>query len=317
MEDVQTFMEIYKISFLNTASKLVYLKRTGDPGKYRYWYWHRKLERIVGHPKPEKDIISSHPIYPHHPKIRPREFQVGDIVFHFPKMHFATLIGTEKNFWLVESRLGETFRCKGSSIELVFDNVIGGVSTTIESNLIGAKTQAELDYAERFGQYTVERYLAQTLPKIRIGEATMLRLHRLMFGQVYDWGGKYRKENLVVGRHDSPTQAWETVPDATKAFFKEFSNPLLRQASKSKEHLIEALVEFHKELAWIHPFKDGNGRLTRILAALLALEWNYVLFWDLDSSKKKRHYHYAVRRAVHRENKKYLRSIIEQSLFFR
>jgi cell filamentation protein len=145
----------------------------------------------------------------------------------------------------------------------------------------------------------------------------MLRLHQLMFGQVYDWGGRYRSENLVVGRREFPTKEWELVPDATKTFFKKFSNPLLRQASKSKSHIVAALVEFHKELAWIHPFKDGNGRVIRTLSALLALEWNYVLFWDIDSSKKKHRYHYAIQRAVHTANKKYLRSIIEQSLSLR
>jgi hypothetical protein len=142
-------MELQKINFLTSPSKLVYLKRTGYPSNYRYWYWHRKLERIVGQPKPDKDTVSSHPIYPHHPKAHPREYQVGDIIFHFPKMQFAILIGVDKNLGLAQSRLGGTFRCKESSIKYVFDNLIGGENSSPELNLIGAKTQAELSLSRK------------------------------------------------------------------------------------------------------------------------------------------------------------------------
>jgi hypothetical protein len=81
------------MNFLKSNQKLVYIKRTGTKEQYRYWYWHRKLKQIVGQPKPEKHTIDIHPKYPHHPKEQPREFQVGDVVFHFPKMQFAVLIG--------------------------------------------------------------------------------------------------------------------------------------------------------------------------------------------------------------------------------
>jgi cell filamentation protein len=36
--------------------------------------------------------------------------------------------------------------------------------------------------------------------------------------------------------------------------------------------LAEALAEVHAELILIHPFRDGNGRLARLLAVLMALQ---------------------------------------------
>ncbi len=302
------------MNFLESNQKLVYIKRTGTEGQYRYWYWHRKLKQIVGQPKPEKHTIDIHPKYPHHPKEQPREFQVGDVVFHFPKMQFAVLIGYEGGFWQTQSRLGSLLKCRTKSLEFIFDNLIEDKTDPIESNLVGAQTQAELDFAERLGQYAIENYLKQALPNIRIGEETLQRLHYFMFGYVYKWAGQYRTEDLVVGQHESPTLDWEKIPTAIQIFFKKFSNPLLRYAHKSQAHLEEALLELHIKLAWIHPFKDGNGRVIRLMLNLLALEWGYQINWYLESGKKIRRYHYAVRRAVHTSNRHYLRLMIRQSL---
>ena len=210
---------------------------------------------------------------------------------------------------------GETFFSnRTKSLEFIFDNLIGDKTDPIESNLVGAQTQAELDFAERLGQYVIENYLKQALPNIRIGEETLQRLHYLMFGYVYKWAGQYRTEDLVVGQHESPTLDWEKVPTAIRVFFKKFSNPLLRDAHQSQTHLEEALLELHIKLAWIHPFKDGNGRVIRLMLNLFALEWGYQINWSFDFGKKRRRYHYAVRRAVHTSNLHYLRLIIRQSL---
>ncbi|MEK8018037.1 MAG: hypothetical protein VSS75_014275, partial [Candidatus Parabeggiatoa sp.] len=79
-------------------------------------------------------------------------------------------------------RLGSLLKCRIASLEFIFDNLIGAKTEPIESNLVGAQTQAELDFAERLGQYSIENYLKQALPNIRIGEETLQRLHYLMFG---------------------------------------------------------------------------------------------------------------------------------------
>jgi len=39
-----------------------------------------------------------------------------------------------------------------------------------------------------------------------------------------------------------------------------------------EEQLINALAVIHIELILIHPFRDGNGRLSRLLASVMALQ---------------------------------------------
>ena len=67
------------------------------------------------------------------------------------------------------------------------------------------------------------------------------------------------------------------------------------------EEVISALAETHVELMLIHPFREGNGRVGRILATLMALQAGLPL---LDFSpirdKKKQQYFAAVRAGLDR-----------------
>ncbi len=41
---------------------------------------------------------------------------------------------------------------------------------------------------------------------------------------------------------------------------------------ESRDKLIQALAEVHVELMLVHPFREGDGRLRRLLATLMALQ---------------------------------------------
>jgi cell filamentation protein len=43
------------------------------------------------------------------------------------------------------------------------------------------------------------------------------------------------------------------------------------------ESLTAALAEVHVELVLIHPFREGNGRVSRLVATLMALQAGYPL----------------------------------------
>ena len=54
----------------------------------------------------------------------------------------------------------------------------------------------------------------------------------------------------------------------------------------SQEQLIEAVAVVHVELILIHPFRDGNGRLSRLLADVMMAQAGYSPLdyssWDQD-----------------------------------
>ncbi|EAT7399724.1 hypothetical protein CV198_23215 [Salmonella enterica] len=91
--------------------------------------------------------------------------------------------------------------------------------------------------------------------------------------------------------------------------------------SRKRNHLDLAIVarlltELHKELAWIHPFEDGNGRAIRMYLLILSMSVGF--YMDLSklngSKKSKAFYHYAVRKSIYDSNSRYLYRIIFFSL---
>ena len=93
-----------------------------------------------------------------------------------------------------------------------------------------------------------------------LSEPFILGLHKRMFGQVWGWAGTYRKSARNLG-----VEAWRIPSDV---------QVLLDDAKYWVEHATyppeECAVRFHHRLVSIHPFANGNGRHSRMMADLMA-----------------------------------------------
>jgi Fic family protein len=69
--------------------------------------------------------------------------------------------------------------------------------------------------------------------------------------------GQLRTEGVKVGRHVPPVA--ESLPQFMHRFAGAYGNDQLSQVQK-----VIAAAASHHRLAWIHPFLDGNGRVTRL-----------------------------------------------------
>ncbi len=98
----------------------------------------------------------------------------------------------------------------------------------------------------------------------------MCRLHRLWLGPVYAWAGEYRNVNMGKGGFQFANAA--RVPD----LMVELERGPLAQFTPcrpaSNAAVAVALATVHAELILIHPFRDGNGRMARLLAMLMGLQ---------------------------------------------
>lgn len=68
--------------------------------------------------------------------------------------------------------------------------------------------------------------------------------------------GEWRKKDVDVGRHVAP--GWKSVPEFLKRIEQAYS------AEKGATRQLIALACAHHRLAWVHPFRDGNGRVSRL-----------------------------------------------------
>lgn len=119
--------------------------------------------------------------------------------------------------------------------------------------------------------------------------AFALALHRRMFSDVWRWAGHYRTSDKNIG-----IDRWEI-------------EPRLRQLIDDTRYWIdhqtypadEIAVRFHHALVYVHPFANGNGRWSRLMADILVATLGRPAFtWGRDDL-----------RAVDDTRKEYIRAL--------
>lgn len=122
-------------------------------------------------------------------------------------------------------------------------------------------THGDLDLAEQDNITAAFSRLSERPPSVDeiLTEDFVRSLHRQMFGDVWQWAGRYRDSDKNLG-----------VP---KGRIVEELAALLADVRFWIEHRTydadEIAARFHHRLVWIHPFPNGNGRLSRLAADLL------------------------------------------------
>ena len=95
-------------------------------------------------------------------------------------------------------------------------------------------------------------------------------LHRLWLGSIYQWAGTYRTVNIGTGGFQFAHAP--LIPRLMKIFGSEVLRRHTPCGRAGAETIARSLAVVHAELILIHPFRDGNGRLARLLAVLMAAQ---------------------------------------------
>lgn len=122
----------------------------------------------------------------------------------------------------------------------------------------------------------------------QITSGDLKRWHRDWLSPVYEWAGKYRSVN--ISKEGFPFLPAPRIDTEMERFDREQLARWTPSQELSDEDLVRGLAETHVELILIHPFRDGNGRIARLLATVMALQAGHppLDFTILDQSK--RHY---------------------------
>ena len=104
------------------------------------------------------------------------------------------------------------------------------------------------------------RFVEKNAQRSAVTDAEVLKLHRIMAGEVMDQGkaGQYRKIRVRVGSYVAPPP--ERVQPMMAALLEWWN----KHAAKISPILSSAIV--HHQFETVHPFADGNGRAGRMLA---------------------------------------------------
>lgn len=124
--------------------------------------------------------------------------------------------------------------------------------------------------------------------------------HKEWLKDIYPWAGQTRSVNISKGNFDfAQARFVPTLLDELECKQLRTYTPCLFQDRSEVAH---ALAEVHVELMLIHPFREGNGRLGRILATLMALQAGLPVldFSELDGARREE-YFAAVRSGLDRD----------------
>jgi fido (protein-threonine AMPylation protein) len=112
---------------------------------------------------------------------------------------------------------------------------------------------------------TIEAIIDRTPEEINITSEWICKLHGDIASLLFpDWAGRFRDVNVVVGTHTPPS--YFEVPIHVHRYCDDLAARLSFAARKQDiEMFAETLAFADWRFQWIHPFKDFNGRVGRIL----------------------------------------------------
>jgi Fic-DOC domain mobile mystery protein B len=128
--------------------------------------------------------------------------------------------------------------------------------------ILSVRTHGELNEVEAAniirGQEWALRTRAARLPDM-LADDFVRRLHGEMFGDVWKWAGDYRltDTNIGVPYHQIREHLHNVYADARTWFEESLYSPE------------ESAVRLHYRVVTIHPFRNGNGRHSRMMAHLV------------------------------------------------
>jgi len=82
------------------------------------------------------------------------------------------------------------------------------------------------------------------------------KVHRDMFGTIWEWAGAYRRSDTNIGVN------WHRIPEEVVRLCGDFA---FWDSPKSKMSTIEIAARLQNRMTRIHPFVNGNGRHARLI----------------------------------------------------
>lgn len=146
-----------------------------------------------------------------------------------------------------------------------------GSRRRVLKNLLGVRGKREMDQVEAKAHlHAIEELTRKYDSDHRFIAKDICMMHRVWLGSIYEWAGEYRRVNLSKGSF--PFAAAEQIPKLMTGFEKGPLREFTPCCFRSTDEIVCAIAAVHTELILIHPFRDGNGRVSRMLAVLMALQ---------------------------------------------
>lgn len=149
-------------------------------------------------------------------------------------------------------------------------------------NLLGITDDEELHQLEY--DYTVDRSQKLILAKYKLPDGRQLTgqqvgelklINGYLLGKVYDWAGHYREVDFNKTANGVVTffHPVALFGNAEMDIQRQLDN--FAMLPNDREQLAQALGQVVTEINMFHPFREGNGRTTRLFTEVLAWQHGF------------------------------------------
>ncbi|MDO9463178.1 MAG: Fic family protein [Deltaproteobacteria bacterium] len=153
----------------------------------------------------------------------------------------------------------------------VSSNRIEGVTVDqarVRTIVLGKAHLRDRDEEEVRGYRNALKLIHEQAAKLPVSEDTILRLHKLAKGDIWDAGKYKEKDSDIIEKYPDGTSRvrFRTVSsDKTPKYMAELVD-LCNQCIRERwVQPLVAMAAFSLDFLCIHPFRDGNGRVSRLL----------------------------------------------------
>jgi len=112
------------------------------------------------------------------------------------------------------------------------------------------------------GVLDTQQHLLELETNFAFDNTLILNIHRAVFGELYDWAGKWRTIITNIGIEPGK------IPFAVMEYADQVD--YLKNNINNQDDLIHCLFFAHHRFTQIHPFNNGNGRTARLVTDLIA-----------------------------------------------
>lgn len=192
-------------------------------------------------------------------------------------------------------------------------------STSFKETAFGILPRSEIVKLEAEGIKKAQQYIIKLSNlKTKITPRVILDIHKIGFGFIFpDWAGKFRTIEVTVGDYEPPH--YSKISELVKNLCDDLAERLKHLPSPQNEEiflseLITLLAWFQHRFVWIHPFRDYNGRVARLLTNLILLNLEFpILTIKAETGKDRDKYINAMKAADNYDLSK-LESLLAQAL---
>ena len=162
--------------------------------------------------------------------------------------------------------------------------------TGILKNLRGSDTWPELNKAEsELSSIRAAQLEERGCPPLQGTLTDLQKIHHFLFQDIYEWAGQIRTVEIwKQGTNGHMFLPCARIYDATSWAHQELCNDQHFHHMEPQD-IPKRLAYHYDNYNYIHPFREGNGRTSRIMWTNILRQAGYEISWEKISSQENDH----------------------------